>query len=233
VAVFARTPPARRDGVRDAWVGRWAGALVRLFSIGVDVRGAVPPPPDGRSSPRGRLVVANHRSTIDVAILLRSFGGRMVSRADLSGWPLLGEAARSVGTIFVDRASASSGAATIREIRDALRSGGTVCVFPEGTTFDGDEVRAFHAGAFIAALRTNADVIPVGIAYARGSGAAFVNEPFLAHLARMAGADPTRVVAHVGAPIAIAQGARASDLRDAAHAAVQGLVDQARRDVDG
>ena len=78
--------------------------LLTLFAVTVDLRGQVAPAPD-----RGRLVVANHRSTIDIAILLRAFGGRMVSREDLSGWPLLGAAARSVGTIFVDRDDAMSG----------------------------------------------------------------------------------------------------------------------------
>ena len=177
--------------------------------------------------------MANHRSTIDIAVLLRTFGGRMVSRGDLSGWPLLGAAARSVGTIFVDRANAMSGANTIRMMRDALRDGDTVCLFPEGTTFAGDEVRPFHAGAFVAALRTGAEIVPVGIAYERGSGAAFVGEPFLAHLSRMAGAEPTRVVARVGAPFVVEERSKAADLRARTHAEVQRLVGEARAICEG
>jgi 1-acyl-sn-glycerol-3-phosphate acyltransferase len=217
-----------RSRLRDRWIRRWADALLALFAIRVDVRGET----HGNTS-RGRLVIANHRSTIDVAVLLRTFGGRMVSRGDLAEWPVLGPAARAVGTIFVDRASSASGAATMREVRTALKAGGTVCVFPEGTTFDGDEVRAFHAGVFVAALKTGAEIVPVGLAYQRGSGAAFVDEPFLAHLTRMAGAEPSRVVARVGAPIPIGDHARAAHLRDATHEAVRALVVEARRIVDG
>jgi 1-acyl-sn-glycerol-3-phosphate acyltransferase len=219
----AITAEAERAPVRDRWTRRWSRALLGLFSIEVARIGASPDGPAGR----GRLIVANHRSTIDVGILLSTFGGHMVSRADLSGWPLVGAAARKTGTIFVERGDASSGASAIREIRQALRAGETVCIFPEGTTFEGDEVRPFHPGAFVAAQRTGALVVPVGIAYARGSEAAFVNETFLAHLSRMAAARaPTRVVMAIGEPIATAE--RAKETRDRAQKAVERLVREAR-----
>jgi 1-acyl-sn-glycerol-3-phosphate acyltransferase len=211
-----------RPSLRDRWLRRWSGALLELFAVRVDVSGSVP------ASERGRLVVANHRSTIDIAILLHTFGGHMVSRGDIEGWPLVGAAARKVGTVFVDRESAVSGASAIRAIRTLLKEGRTVCIFPEGTTFADDEVHPFHSGAFVAALRTGADVIPVGIAYERGSGAAFVGESFGKHLSRMAGADPTRVSVCIGAPIGVDARSRAGDLRDRAMSAVKGLVTDAR-----
>jgi 1-acyl-sn-glycerol-3-phosphate acyltransferase len=216
--------PARKDRVRDAWVGVWSAGLLRLFAIDVDLAGALP---EERPGP-GRLIVANHRSALDIAILLRTFGGHMVSRADLAGWPLVGTAARKVGTVFVDRANAWSGAGAIRDIRRLLVGGQSVLLFPEGTTFDGDTVRPFHAGAFIATLRTNAEIVPVGLAYPRNSGAAFLDETFTHHLLRMAGADPTRVCVRVGAPIPVVPGVRAADLARAANDAVQGLVHEAR-----
>ncbi len=108
----------------------------------------------------------------------------MVSRADLAGWPLIGFAARSVGTVFVDRADAASGASALRSMRTHLAAGSSVIVFPEGTTFPDDEVRPFQPGAFVAAARAGVDVLPVGLAYETGSGAAFFGEAFTAHLAR-------------------------------------------------
>jgi 1-acyl-sn-glycerol-3-phosphate acyltransferase len=220
--------PDRRGVVRDRWVRRWSGSLLRLFAVEIDHRGETLRP--GRGG--GRLVVSNHRSALDVGILLHRFGGHMVSRADLARWPLVGAAARSVGTVFVDRSSRMSGASTIRQVRDLLASGETILVFPEGTTFEGDVVRPFQPGAFIGALKTGATVVPVGIAYRTGSGAAFVGESFTAHLARMAGSEPTRVVVRTGAPIEVAEGARAADLALAAHDAVQALVTLARAEVD-
>lgn len=216
-------PAEEKDVVRDLWVRRWARALLRLFSIDVVVQGNVNPPLQGS----GRVIVANHRSAIDIAVILATFGGTMVSRADLATWPIVGSAARSVGTVFVDRSDAKSGAATIRMIQKYLEDGQTISLFPEGTTFAGDEVRPFHGGAFIAATRAGAEVLPVGLAYPASSGAAFLNETFLAHLGRMAKSDATRMGIAVGSPIA-AKGIRATDLSARAHAEVSRLVVEAR-----
>jgi 1-acyl-sn-glycerol-3-phosphate acyltransferase len=214
-----------RDLVRDLWVRRWARALLSLFSIDVIVGGAVPPPT--RAGERGRLIVSNHRSAIDIGVLLATFGGTMVSRGDLATWPVVGPAARAVGTVFVDRTNAKSGAATIRAIEKRLSEGQTIAIFPEGTTFEGDEVRPFHGGGFIAAARAGAEVLPVGLAYPSNSGAAFLNETFVAHLARMAKSGSTRMAITVGKPID-AKGLRATALSAKAHADVTQLVKDAR-----
>jgi 1-acyl-sn-glycerol-3-phosphate acyltransferase len=221
-------PRERREEVRRRWVGAWCTALLGMFGVRLAAKSLPSLPRD-----RGHLIVANHRSTADILVLLRAFGGHMVSRADLARWPLVGVAARSVGTVFVDRSDAVSGANAVRSIRTLLTRARTVIVFPEGTTFAGDEVRPFHGGAFVAALRSGADVVPVGLAYRSGSGAAFVNESFGAHLARMAAAEPSEVAMCVGEPIAIERDARAAAVRERAHAEVARLVREARSVVDG
>jgi len=227
LARAALASPGERDGVRQRWVGAWCTALLAMFGVRVVAKGPIPAPG------RGHLVVANHRSTADILILLRAFGGRMVSRKDLASWPLVGVAARAAGTLFVDREDAASGATAVRAIRSFLADTSTVIVFPEGTTFAGDEVRPFHAGAFVAALRSGADVVPVGLAYAKDSQAAFVGESFPAHLSRVAAAEPSRVAMSVGPAIAVDPGMRAARLRDRARDEVQRLVHDARRIVDG
>lgn len=214
-----------RATVRELWVRRWASALLRLFSVDVVVSGSVPPPT--REGERGRLIVSNHRSAIDIGVILATFGGTMVSRADLATWPIVGAAARATGTIFVDRASANSRAATIRAIEAGLARGQTVTIFPEGTTYSGDEVRTFHRGAFIAAARAKAEVLPVGLAYPAASGAAFLDETFLAHLGRMARSDATKMGLAVGPAILDTDGDAAA-LAARAHAEVSRLVGVAR-----
>ena len=105
-----------------------------------------------------------------------------------------------------------------------------VMVYPEGTTFAGDEVRPFRAGAFLAAQRTGAEIVPVGIAYG-GQSASFVDEPFAAHYRRMSASprpgsrwSPER-----------RSGARTRDIdgaRELAQARVQELVHRARAALD-
>jgi 1-acyl-sn-glycerol-3-phosphate acyltransferase len=222
-----RAPDSERDLVRDLWVRRWSRALLDLFDVEVVLRGAVPPPT--RRGERGRLIVANHRSAIDIGVVLSTFGGSMVSRADLANWPVVGRAARAAGTVFVDRASAESGAAAIRTIQKHLEEGATISIFPEGTTFAGDEVRPFHGGAFIAASRAGAEILPVGLAYPAASGAAFVDETFMQHLGRMGRSTRTRMALAVGPPLETStKRPRAGALRDQAEAEVRRLVAEAR-----
>lgn len=227
VAARSIARPDARDAVRDRWTRRWCDSLLRIFGVGLEVLGDA-----DHARGRGRLVVSNHRGVIDVAVLLRSFGGFMVSRADLAKWPLVGAAARATGTLFVDRSDSMSGAQIIRTIREQLVSGHTVTIFPEGTTFSGDEVRPFHGGAFLAALRQDIDVVPVGIAYQTGSKAAFVDETFPQHLAKMAAAEPSRVVLAVGEPIPAKDERKAAALAAKAQAAVAAQVARARARVD-
>ncbi|HVJ90635.1 MAG TPA: lysophospholipid acyltransferase family protein [Labilithrix sp.] len=222
-----RVSDSDKDLVRDLWVRRWARALLALFSIDVVVEGSVPPPT--RRGERGRLIVANHRSAIDIGVILSTLGGTMVSRDDVATWPVIGAAARSVGTVFVDRGNAKSRMATIRTIEKHLQAGQTIAIFPEGTTYAGDEVRPFFSGAFIAALRAGAEVLPVGLAYPAASGAAYFDETFLAHLGRVAQSTGTRMALAVGRPILPTKDMRATQLTELARAEVMRLVVEARR----
>lgn len=215
---LAARDPNEARAVFDRWMRPWARSLLRLFGIEVRIDGAAP------AAERARLVVASHRSPVDIPILLSLFGGIALSRGDLARWPVLGAAARDAGTIFVDRESESSGASAIRSIRRRLRDGATVIVFPEGTTHAGDEVRTFHAGAFAAARGLDVEVLPVGLAYE--PGVELVNETFGQHLARVAARPRTRVGVAIGAPRDIA--GQTAPLVSAIHGDVQALVARAR-----
>jgi lyso-ornithine lipid O-acyltransferase len=227
LAAYAAHDAATSDhseGLRDRWVGAWCDAMLRIFGLRTEVSGEPTTQPKGR----GRLVVSNHRGVADILVLWRLFGGRMVSRADLSRWPLIGLAGRRLGTVFVDRSSTRSGAATIRTVRNLLREGVSVTIFPEGTTFPGDEVRPFHPGGLAAVIGTGAVVVPVGLAYSQGSQAAFLDESFVAHLSRMASAPASFVSVSVGPPLDVPANARPSTLAQTCRAAVAQEVTRAR-----
>jgi 1-acyl-sn-glycerol-3-phosphate acyltransferase len=177
--------PGRAQPVFQNWMQTWADGLLRVFGMQITLAG---PPPTAASGPR--LVVANHRSPVDILLMLKHFGGVVLSRADLEHWPVLGLAAQRAETIFVDRADTLSGIVAIRSIRERLQQGRTVIVFPEGGTSVGDEVKPFHGGAFAAARGLSVDVVTAGVAYE--AGAEFWNESFVEHMQRVAGRSATR-----------------------------------------
>jgi 1-acyl-sn-glycerol-3-phosphate acyltransferase len=213
-------PQAQRAALLDRYRRAWLDVVLGIFGVEIDVQPAWPKP-----ATRARLVVSNHRSALDIAVLLRLFGGHMLSRADLAAWPLVGTIARVGGTIFVERTEGLSRAAAARAIRRKLAEGATVSVFPEGTTYEGDEVRPFFPGAIAAAKGLDVEVVPVGLAYP--PGAEFHEESFVAHLASTAGRAHTRVVVCVGESRVLTGDTKRET--KALHGEVQQLVTAARR----
>jgi lyso-ornithine lipid O-acyltransferase len=211
---------AEREVQAQHWVKRWARGLLEVYGVEQHWASARPDATAGKA----RLVVANHRSPIDIILMLQHFEGSVLARHDLAGWPVMGRAAREGGTIFVDRRDPRSGVKAIREIRRRLLAGKTVIVFPEGTTHGDDEVRPFLGGAFTAAAGLDAEIVPIGIAYE--PGAEFVDEGFVAHLRRAAQRPKTRVAlcAGPGHPASRDRAALAEEMRRA----VQALVHRAR-----
>jgi len=216
------------------YIRRWGRKILALWNVEVIARG--PFVEHGHQVPRrgasgkGRIFVSNHRSMLDVPVTIDLVQGRHVSRADLSKWPVIGLVARRAGTLFVDRGSKKSGAAVVLAMVAEVEDGEAVIVFPEGTTFAGDEVRPFRHGAFTAAKRTDAEIVPIGLAY-EGAAAAFGDESFVEHMKRISRAPRTRCAACVGEPIE-SRGVELAVLEARVRDAMQALVHQARRTLD-
>lgn len=208
---------------RRRMVARWAGAIPPIFGLQVWQHGTAPPDTDTTY-----LVVANHRSPLDILLCIHLIGGVVLAHHGVADMPVIGSAARCNETIFVDQEDRASGAMAVRAMRTCLREGRNVIVFPEGNTFEGDEVRPFHAGAFVAARGlSNVAVLPVGLAYE--PGAEFVDETFGTHLFRMSANRRTGVWATIGTPRPVPARGEESMVRDE----VQALVDRSATARDG
>lgn len=212
------------DARRDAYVRAWSRRLLAVSGVrvvGDPALAALPAVPVG-----GRLIVSNHRSMLDILVILSRFGGSILSRDDLQRWPLFARLAAIAGTLYVDRGSSASGAASIRRVGDRLSRAAVVTVFAEGTTYPGDEVRPFHAGAFLAVARTGGEVLPVGLAY-REPEAIYWQESLGRHGRRLIEQPSITVALRLGAVIPAA-GQTTKRLAAETHAAVQAAVTRAR-----
>jgi 1-acyl-sn-glycerol-3-phosphate acyltransferase len=218
-----RAPDAQKPAARDEWSGAWARSLLALFDVEVRTNGRV-----AKDATRGRVVVANHRSIIDIALLLAQFGGCVVARGDIEKWPVIGPAIAAGGTIFVDRSDKKSGSNAVAQMIKHLSLHESISLFPEGTTFEDDPVRPFRVGGFVAAERANAVVLPVGIAYPEGSGAAYGGETFVAHLSRLAASRGTVAHVEIGEPMDKRPDETPANFAERARAEVERLVGVAR-----
>jgi 1-acyl-sn-glycerol-3-phosphate acyltransferase len=115
---------------------------------------------------RGPLVLAaNHASYADVAALLALLPADFlfVAKREVLGYPLIGSFARRCGHLTVDRWDALQSVADADLVAGALGDGEDVLFFPEGTFVAATGLRPFRLGAFVAAARAGAPVVPLAL----------------------------------------------------------------------
>ncbi|MGH9381673.1 MAG: lysophospholipid acyltransferase family protein [Thermoanaerobaculia bacterium] len=164
---------------------------------------------------RPYVLVANHRSMIDICALFRAVPVplRFMLKRELAGVPFLGRYARAMGMIFVERTAGRSAGIQLRRAVELVRGGASLCAFPEGTRVRADHLAPFQAGAFRVAIQAGAAVLPVAV-----SGSGFVLPPGGFRV------RPGRIRVHIGEPLPAA-GLRPDQRGELARQARQAVLD--------
>lgn len=215
----------RRSLLPQRWwqplVIAWSTAMLRLFGFRVRRHGVAAPDPV--------LFVANHVSWLDIQAIHSQRAASFVAKQEIARWPLLGWLARQAGTVFHRRGDGQSLQSVMAQMRERLRAGQSVIVFPEGGTGRGDRVRPFHPRILQVALDTGVPIQPVALVYGRDGRMDLSvpfrpGETFLANALRLLGQAPTDASVHFLPPLVPAgQGRR--QLADSARAGVAAVVD--------
>jgi 1-acyl-sn-glycerol-3-phosphate acyltransferase len=162
VAAYLRMPAKIFD-----WAGRtWSRWMLRVSGVRVRVEGL-----ERVAAPAPRIFVSNHQSWFDVFALAARLPEpyRFVAKKELATIPVFGRAWKMAGHISIDRGDTGSAIRTLDEAgRLMRRDRSSVIIFAEGTRSPTGELRPFKKGAFMLALQTGVDIVPVGI---RGSRA--------------------------------------------------------------
>ena len=124
---------------RRAIIRHWSRAL--LSACGLQVRVHVTA---RRRGDAGRLVaggprpdcmlVANHVSWLDIFAINALATSAFVAKAELRRWPVAGWLAALAGTVFIERARRHAVHQVIEQLRQRIREGFPVAMFPEATT---------------------------------------------------------------------------------------------------
>ncbi|GLK83358.1 lysophospholipid acyltransferase family protein [Ancylobacter defluvii] len=151
---------------------RWIPVLYHRFvlaMLGVKVRVIGAPAAD-----RPLMILSNHVSWLDIAVLGAQFPLGFIAKSEVAGWPGIGLLARLQRTIFVDRQARAATGRVSAEIADRLDGGDPVVLFAEGTSSDGNRVLPFRS-ALVGAARPSAEgrpatLQPLAIAYVAQGG---------------------------------------------------------------
>ena len=132
-AAWLAVSPWLGPRLRTAWAahltGAYARGTLRILGIRLRVFGL---PPRGPA-----FLAANHLGYLDVLAIAAVLPCAFVAKAEVAGWPVFGALAAWSGTLFIDRNSRADVARVNRRIRARLAEGGTLALFPEGTSGDG------------------------------------------------------------------------------------------------
>jgi lyso-ornithine lipid O-acyltransferase len=135
--------------------------LSRLIGLRVQVIGR--PCPDGPV-----LFVSNHSSWLDIPVLGGVLPAVFVAKSEVGTWPVIRTIARLGRTVFVSRSRGTTGREA-QAMRDHMTGGGSLILFPEGTSNDGTRELPFRT-SFFAIADGARQVQPVSVVYDRLGG---------------------------------------------------------------
>lgn len=152
--------PMTVRGILIQQVSLYSRLLLRILGIKTDFKNFQKIDQD-----ENYLMVSNHLSYLDVLVLASKLPACFVTSLEIKQTPFLGQLCSLAGCLFVDRKNRSGLKGEINELRDALKSGLNVIVFPEATSTGGSEVLRFKRPLFESSVATSKPILPVTINY--------------------------------------------------------------------
>ena len=140
----------------------WARAVLRLAGARVTVHGLS----NISSAEESYIVVMNHQSNMDIPVIIHSLPLqlRFIGKIELKKVPIFGNALIRAGHFLIDRSNPQKALSGIKASGDALKERGVSVVFaPEGTRSSDGKLLHFKKGAFVMAIETGIQILPVTI----------------------------------------------------------------------
>ena len=140
----------------------WAFRVCLFLSgVKITVRGEENVPQD-----EPVLYIGNHRSYFDILLTYvrvpRPTG--YIAKKEMLRWPLLVNWMKNLHCLFLDRADIKQGLQTILTAIEKVKSGISICIFPEGTrNKEAHTFMEFHEGSFKIAAKSGCPIIPMTI----------------------------------------------------------------------
>lgn len=144
----------------DRRLDSWSRRLLEQARISVEAHGL-----DHLAPGETYVVMSNHQSLYDIPVIFQTLElrVRMVAKTELFKVPIWAQAMRAAGFVEVDRQNRHRAVESLDNARQALESGTSIWIAPEGTRSDSGELLPFKKGGFHLALGTGARILPVSI----------------------------------------------------------------------
>jgi len=111
------------------------------------------------------LVVSNHVSYLDIAILTSVKPFLFITSHEMKNTPFLGQLTQLGGSLYTDRKKFTGIMGEIKNFASFLKDGFNIVLFPEATSTNGKELRAFKKSLLKVAIEAEKPILPLCIKY--------------------------------------------------------------------
>ena len=200
-------------------------ATIKIWRIKITQIGQLAPPP--------AMIIANHCSYLDVAFIGSLGAMRFTPKSEVKNWFLIGRVVRAFDVIFIDR-NPKRTQQVKQELQQAMQQGGRLCIFPEGTTNNGLELKPFKSSMFSLINDPQINLQPIAIKYKSVDGtpmnpqiweniAWFGDAALIPHMWRLGRFRHIEVEVHC-LPIIATNGANRKELAQQAEQMIKNIV---------
>jgi len=146
--------------VQHGFARLWARMILSTIGTRISIEGL-----EKIDTRRAHVYVVNHTSAIDIPVLYVSlpFQFRILAKRELFRYPFMGWHLKRSGQIPVVLDNPKASIRSLQLAVTAVKNNMSLVVFPEGGRSEDGQLQAFMGGAFFAAIRAHADVIPMAL----------------------------------------------------------------------
>lgn len=116
-------------------------------------------------SNKGRLVISNHLSYLDMLILLSQYRTSFITSKEIKETPFLGQICELAGCYYTDRKDKKNIHQEVKDIKIAIQKGETITFFPEATSTNAEEIKRFRKPFFYPAQELKIPVTTITLNY--------------------------------------------------------------------
>lgn len=144
--------------IQHGFARLWARMILRTIGAQIAVEGL-----ERIDTSRAHVYVVNHLSALDIPVLYASlpFQFRILAKRELFRYPFMGWHLRRSGQIPVVLDNPKASIRSLQLAVNAVKKNMSLLVFPEGGRSEDAQLQPFMGGAFFAAIRAQADVVPM------------------------------------------------------------------------
>jgi 1-acyl-sn-glycerol-3-phosphate acyltransferase len=150
----------RSGKIQHKFARLWSRMILCTIGAKVQIEGL-----DRIDTSRAQIYVVNHLSALDIPVLYAHlpFQFRILAKKELFRYPFMGWHLRRSGQIPVVLENARASMRSLNLAVAAIKNNMALVIFPEGRRSADGHLQPFLGGAFYAAIKAQADVVPMAL----------------------------------------------------------------------